>query len=272
MAPAPLIALLDFPRIEDVERARSAGAAAVLSKPLQLEDLFWHLERVVAAGDTQGPPQVIPVDASPGVPTDRFASRAGLGIPRYGLAAGFVSAWAARASPAIARGGPSAWPDRRPDRRRSARPAGRQAAWPRRGGWPLAAAPARRARPAGRPPTGPPPGRSCPRRSGLERLDDALDAELLFGVQLGVVELLQVAGDHGAAGPQRAIGRLAPAEVVVGQLPDQLGPMLPAGDLARGRQPQQLGFQRGVVWSVGRARGKVAAGAAGARRRPSARS
>ncbi len=47
MAPAPLVALLDFPRIEDVDRARSAGAVAVLSKPLQLEDLYWHLERVV---------------------------------------------------------------------------------------------------------------------------------------------------------------------------------------------------------------------------------
>ena len=47
MAPAPLVALLDFPRIEDFDRARSAGAAAVLSKPLQLEDLYWHLDRVV---------------------------------------------------------------------------------------------------------------------------------------------------------------------------------------------------------------------------------
>ncbi len=46
-APAPLVVLLDFPRIEDVERARSAGAAAVLSKPLQWEDLFWHLDQLV---------------------------------------------------------------------------------------------------------------------------------------------------------------------------------------------------------------------------------
>jgi DNA-binding NarL/FixJ family response regulator len=45
-APAPLVALLDFPRIEDVDRARCAGAAAVLSKPFQVEDLFWHLDRV----------------------------------------------------------------------------------------------------------------------------------------------------------------------------------------------------------------------------------
>ena len=46
MAPAPLVALLDFPRIEDVDRCLAAGAAAVLSKPLILADLFWHLERL----------------------------------------------------------------------------------------------------------------------------------------------------------------------------------------------------------------------------------
>jgi len=31
--PTPVIALLDFPRIEDYDRALEAGAAAVLSKP-----------------------------------------------------------------------------------------------------------------------------------------------------------------------------------------------------------------------------------------------
>ena len=46
MAPTPLVALLDFPRIEDFERAEAAGAAAVLSKPLQLADLFWELDRL----------------------------------------------------------------------------------------------------------------------------------------------------------------------------------------------------------------------------------
>ena len=40
----PIIALLDFPRIEDARRALSAGAAAVLSKPLLVHDLFWQLE------------------------------------------------------------------------------------------------------------------------------------------------------------------------------------------------------------------------------------
>lgn len=47
--PAPVIALLDFPRVEDHRRALEAGAAAVLSKPLLLDDLFWHLDRSAPA-------------------------------------------------------------------------------------------------------------------------------------------------------------------------------------------------------------------------------
>jgi hypothetical protein len=43
----PTIALLDFPRIEDRDRALAAGAAAVVSKPLDLEDLFWQLDRLL---------------------------------------------------------------------------------------------------------------------------------------------------------------------------------------------------------------------------------
>ncbi len=42
----PIIALLDFPRIEDQRRALSAGAAAVLSKPLLVDDLFWQLDAI----------------------------------------------------------------------------------------------------------------------------------------------------------------------------------------------------------------------------------
>lgn len=45
VAPAPLIALLDFPRVEDRDRALSAGAAAVLSKPFVLGDLYWQIEQ-----------------------------------------------------------------------------------------------------------------------------------------------------------------------------------------------------------------------------------
>ncbi len=44
--PAPVVVLLDFPRVEDRDRAVAAGAAAVLAKPLLLEDLFWQLDAV----------------------------------------------------------------------------------------------------------------------------------------------------------------------------------------------------------------------------------
>ncbi|MBN2294296.1 MAG: hypothetical protein JXM70_17845 [Pirellulales bacterium] len=45
--PLPILALLDFPRIEDHKRAIAAGAAAVLSKPLAVDDLLWQLDQVV---------------------------------------------------------------------------------------------------------------------------------------------------------------------------------------------------------------------------------
>jgi hypothetical protein len=41
--PARLTVLADFPRIEDVIQMHAAGAAAVLAKPVLLEDLFWQL-------------------------------------------------------------------------------------------------------------------------------------------------------------------------------------------------------------------------------------
>ncbi len=47
LRPAPVIALLDFPRIEDYHRALNAGAAVVVSKPLHVDDLFWQLDRVL---------------------------------------------------------------------------------------------------------------------------------------------------------------------------------------------------------------------------------
>ncbi len=56
LRPAPVIALLAFPRTEDDAQARSAGAAAVLSKPLAVDDLFWELEYSgVSAGDGRLP-------------------------------------------------------------------------------------------------------------------------------------------------------------------------------------------------------------------------
>jgi CheY-like chemotaxis protein len=47
LRPAPVIALLDFPRLEDYHRVLAAGAAALLSKPLNLDDLYWQLDRVL---------------------------------------------------------------------------------------------------------------------------------------------------------------------------------------------------------------------------------
>lgn len=43
LRPAPVLAILDFPRPADRRRALDAGAAEVLSKPVFVEDLLWHL-------------------------------------------------------------------------------------------------------------------------------------------------------------------------------------------------------------------------------------
>jgi CheY-like chemotaxis protein len=45
-ADAPLIAILGFPRVEEIQRALAAGVHAVLSKPFRLDDLFWQLDQV----------------------------------------------------------------------------------------------------------------------------------------------------------------------------------------------------------------------------------
>ncbi len=44
--PVPIVALLDFPRIEDHDRALAAGASAILSKPLAVDDLLWQLGQI----------------------------------------------------------------------------------------------------------------------------------------------------------------------------------------------------------------------------------
>jgi DNA-binding NarL/FixJ family response regulator len=46
LRPAPVLVLMHFPRTQDVRRAVQHGAAGVLSKPIQLEDLLGHLARV----------------------------------------------------------------------------------------------------------------------------------------------------------------------------------------------------------------------------------
>ncbi len=47
LAQTPIVALLDFPRIGTFSLALAAGAAAVVSKPSNLDDLFWELDRVL---------------------------------------------------------------------------------------------------------------------------------------------------------------------------------------------------------------------------------
>jgi len=49
----PILMLLDFPRVEDRDRALAAGATAVLAKPLVLDDLFRQLVEVPAASPVQ---------------------------------------------------------------------------------------------------------------------------------------------------------------------------------------------------------------------------
>jgi hypothetical protein len=49
--PAPVLPLVHFPRTQDLRRARECGAHTVLSKPVQLEDLFWHLDRLAGTSE-----------------------------------------------------------------------------------------------------------------------------------------------------------------------------------------------------------------------------
>ncbi|MEK6236092.1 MAG: hypothetical protein N2C14_15410 [Planctomycetales bacterium] len=48
LAPAPIIALLDFPRWEDRQRALAHGAAEIVSKPLLLDDLYFAIDQASA--------------------------------------------------------------------------------------------------------------------------------------------------------------------------------------------------------------------------------
>jgi hypothetical protein len=46
LRPAPVLALVNFPRIQDRERLLAAGVAAILSKPLLVDDLYGELDRL----------------------------------------------------------------------------------------------------------------------------------------------------------------------------------------------------------------------------------
>lgn len=43
----PMVALLDFPRADDVARAHASGVTSVVSKPYLIDELFWHLDRCI---------------------------------------------------------------------------------------------------------------------------------------------------------------------------------------------------------------------------------
>ncbi len=55
-APAPVIAVLDYVRRQDYERALAAGVSAVIAKPVLSYDLLWHLDDILGHPelDTQG--------------------------------------------------------------------------------------------------------------------------------------------------------------------------------------------------------------------------
>ena len=49
IAPAPIIATMSFPRIDDCERLSRFGVKFVLGKPLMIEDLLWQIEALIKA-------------------------------------------------------------------------------------------------------------------------------------------------------------------------------------------------------------------------------
>ncbi len=57
LAPAPVIALVNFLRSQDREALRDAGAHSVLSKPFRNEDLFWHLNEIVGVTFNSAEPE-----------------------------------------------------------------------------------------------------------------------------------------------------------------------------------------------------------------------
>ena len=56
LRPAPVVALLDYVRRQDFDRAMAAGVAAVLAKPLLTHDLLWHLDDLIGQPQWQQTP------------------------------------------------------------------------------------------------------------------------------------------------------------------------------------------------------------------------
>jgi CheY-like chemotaxis protein len=51
--PSPVIAVLNFPRPDDYQRAIQAGAAAVISKPYSIEDILWRLDQTLGSPENR---------------------------------------------------------------------------------------------------------------------------------------------------------------------------------------------------------------------------
>jgi len=54
MPAVPVVALADFPRVEDCRRIAVSGASVVLSKPVDAEDLLWVMGTLVTPGAPEG--------------------------------------------------------------------------------------------------------------------------------------------------------------------------------------------------------------------------
>ncbi|HUS39340.1 MAG TPA: hypothetical protein VMX74_07820, partial [Pirellulales bacterium] len=46
---APIVALIDFPRVEDARQAAGAGVTLVMGKPLNIDDLFGQLTKLTGS-------------------------------------------------------------------------------------------------------------------------------------------------------------------------------------------------------------------------------
>ena len=53
LQPKPVVALLDYVRRQDFDRAMAAGVAAVVAKPLLTHDLLWYLDDLISASQHQ---------------------------------------------------------------------------------------------------------------------------------------------------------------------------------------------------------------------------
>jgi hypothetical protein len=58
--PAPVLALVGFPRYDDIPRAREAGASTVIAKPFLVDELYGELDRVLNVCENESPCVITP--------------------------------------------------------------------------------------------------------------------------------------------------------------------------------------------------------------------